>query len=185
MNHLGTKEIETKRLILRKFKVEDSENMFNNWASDDEVAKYLTWKAHENIELTKSVINTWVKEYDNAESYQWAIKYKEDNQVIGSVGVIDCSDRDKRCEIGYCISKKYWNKSIMTEALKEIIRFLLIDVGFERVQATVNESNTASEKVLEKVEMKYEGNLRHYAPDNNGTFHNYKMYSIIKKDFKM
>lgn len=53
MEHLGTINLETNRLILRKFKIEDAEDMYNNWASDNEVTKYLSWKTHLNIEETK------------------------------------------------------------------------------------------------------------------------------------
>ena len=50
---MNNKSLETERLLLRKPKIEDVEPMFNNWASDPEVTKYLTWPAHENIEVTK------------------------------------------------------------------------------------------------------------------------------------
>ena len=56
MNHIGTKTIETERLILRQFTVEDSQAMFENWASDDEVTKYLTWPTHTSEEISKSHI---------------------------------------------------------------------------------------------------------------------------------
>ena len=46
-NHIGTREIATERLTLRRFEIEDAENMFYNWANDTEVTKYLTWPAHE------------------------------------------------------------------------------------------------------------------------------------------
>ena len=56
MKHLGTKTIETKRLILRKFTLNDAEVMYQNWASEPEVTKYLTWQPHESVEVTKDVI---------------------------------------------------------------------------------------------------------------------------------
>lgn len=52
MRHCGTKVIETERLILRQFEMDDKTAMFNNWASDTDVAKYLTWPAHDSVELT-------------------------------------------------------------------------------------------------------------------------------------
>ena len=61
MKHLGTKRIETERLILRKFTIEDAEDMFKNWASDNEVTKYLTWPAHSSLEVSKEVISMWEK----------------------------------------------------------------------------------------------------------------------------
>ena len=46
MNHQGTIKIETERLILRRFTIEDDDEMYRNWASEDEVTKYLTWPTH-------------------------------------------------------------------------------------------------------------------------------------------
>ena len=57
MNHIGTIRLETDRLILRRFTMDDAEGMLNNWASDDEVTKYLTWPTHQNIETTMAYID--------------------------------------------------------------------------------------------------------------------------------
>lgn len=51
----GTRKIETERLILRRFVMEDAEDMYNNWASDPEVTKYLTWPTHPSSEVTKDI----------------------------------------------------------------------------------------------------------------------------------
>ena len=56
MKHKGTKRLETTNLILRKFKLVDAKAMYNNWASDLDVTKFLTWNSHNNIEVSKSVI---------------------------------------------------------------------------------------------------------------------------------
>ena len=61
MNHLGTINLETDRLILRKFKIEDAEDMYNNWASNSEVTKYLSWETHLNIEKTKEILKSWIE----------------------------------------------------------------------------------------------------------------------------
>ena len=77
MNHLGTRELATERLTLRRFEIEDAENMFYNWANDPEVTKYLTWPAHENVEVTESIVKDWVSKYDDKEFYQWAIELND------------------------------------------------------------------------------------------------------------
>jgi ribosomal-protein-alanine N-acetyltransferase len=64
MEHLGTKELETERLILRKFTKNDAKVMFNNWANDDEVTKYLTWPTHNAINVTLSVLEQWLQSYE-------------------------------------------------------------------------------------------------------------------------
>lgn len=61
MNKIGTKQIETERLILRRFEIEDAENMFDNWASDYENIIFLTWPKHESVEVTKKRNREMVK----------------------------------------------------------------------------------------------------------------------------
>ena len=61
MKHLGTKLIETNRLILRKPRVSDAKDMFNNWASSKEVAKFMSWKAQEKLEDAIELLTLWEK----------------------------------------------------------------------------------------------------------------------------
>ena len=76
MKHIGTKNIETERLILRRFTLDDADAMYRNWASDDEVTKYLTWPAHSSVDITKMVLADWVESYKNDDNYNWAITLK-------------------------------------------------------------------------------------------------------------
>lgn len=68
MHHKGTALLTTKRLVLRKFKIEDAENMYHNWASDPEVTRYLTWPAHSSVEVTKMILNEWITQ-DHDQQY--------------------------------------------------------------------------------------------------------------------
>ena len=86
LTHKGTKTIITERLILRKFRVDDATDMFNNWASDDNVTRFLTWKPHESVDATKQLLEGWVAAYDNEKTYNWIIEYK--GQAIGSISVV-------------------------------------------------------------------------------------------------
>lgn len=69
LNHIGTKTIETERLILRKYIINDATDMFNNWVSDEEVSKYLAWRAHKSIDETKSILESWILECENRDKY--------------------------------------------------------------------------------------------------------------------
>lgn len=71
LSHKGTQPLETPRLILRKACREDAEPMFRNWASDPEVTKYLTWQPHEKIEVTQTLLEGWVAEYERNDYYHW------------------------------------------------------------------------------------------------------------------
>ena len=76
MNHCGTRQLDTERLVLRRFVTEDAEAMFRNWASDPEVTKYLTWPAHANVDVNRAVLKDWTAAYASQNDYQWAIVLK-------------------------------------------------------------------------------------------------------------
>ena len=80
--------LETQRLILRPFKIEDAEAMFSGWANDPEVTKYLTWNTHKNLEETKVIINQWIKEYEKPERLNFAIVLKSQDKLIGGIDVV-------------------------------------------------------------------------------------------------
>ena len=64
MNHKGTVKLETERLFLRRFEMEDAKAMFENWASEDEVTKFLTWPTHASIDITKMLLTNWINDYE-------------------------------------------------------------------------------------------------------------------------
>jgi ribosomal-protein-alanine N-acetyltransferase len=183
LSHKGTKRLETNRLILRKFDFDDVEDMFYNWASDKDVTLSLSWQAHSNIEMTKKVLNRWIKCYDNLESYKWAIETKDNNTLIGNISLINVDNRLEKCEIGYCISKPYWNRGIVTEAFKRVISFAFDEISFNRIGGRHQVGNVASGRVMEKCGLKYEGCLREISKNNVGEFVDCKYYSILKKDY--
>jgi ribosomal-protein-alanine N-acetyltransferase len=81
--HKGTIKLETDRLILRQFKRSDAEDMFKNWASDEEVAKYMRWEAYKSIAAVEYFIEELLSSYEDLRIYRWAVELKSKNQVIG------------------------------------------------------------------------------------------------------
>ncbi len=182
LNHIGTRNIETKRLLLRRFTLGDTAQMFNNWAKDPENVKYLSWKAHGSIDETYEVLNKWIDEYKNENSYRWCIVLKETNETIGGIDVIEIMQDRCTCEIGYVLSRNHWNKGIMTEALKAVIDYLIGKVNFNRIQLRHMVENPASGKVMLKCGMKFEGILRQYGLTNTGRQCDSAIYSILKEE---
>mgnify|MGYP000760443162 CR=1 FL=1 len=168
MNHIGTREIATERLTLRRFEIEDAENMFYNWANDPEVTKYLTWPAHESVDTTETILKEWISKYDEKDFYQWAIELNDLEQPIGTISAIKTDERVESVEIGYCIGKRFWNNGYMTEALTAIIRFFINEVGAGRIWARHDTENPNSGKVMVAAGMDYEGTLRHAGFNNQG-----------------
>lgn len=183
MNNLGTKTIETERLILRRFKMQDAEAMYRNWASDSEVTKFLTWQPHSSVDATKIILKDWIKDYENDDIYNWAIILKENgDEPIGSIGAVDKNERINMVHIGYCISRKWWHKGITSEALKALIRYFIEEIGANRVEARHDPNNPNSGKVMMKCGMKYEGTMRQADMNNQGIC-DYSMYGILAEEY--
>ena len=142
----------TERLTLRKPKIEDIEPMFTNWASDPEVTKYLTWLPHESTEITKIIVNRWLEEEKDPKTVRYIITLKGSDEPLGSIDVVDYVDGVP--EIGYCISRKVWNKGYMTEACMAFIEYLF-DLGHNKVIIEAQVENIASNRVIEKCGFKF------------------------------
>ena len=179
LTHVGTIPLDTERLHLRRFALDDATDMFNNWAHDAEVTKYLVWQPHANLDATKEILATWTKDYEAPEKYLWAIVLKETNQVIGSIG-LKPNDALQRAEIGYCIGRAFWNKGIMTEALIRVLDFGFTTLGLTRMQACHHTANPQSGKVMLKAGMQYEGCLKKWSFNNQGALVDCEMYAAVK-----
>ncbi len=184
LEHKGTQDIHTNRLLLRRFFESDAQMMFDNWANDHDVTRYLTWPTHKDVEISKSVLAEWIDSYENKEFYQWAVVLKDINEAIGSISVVNLSNNNEHCEIGYCIGKLFWDNGITTEALKAVISYLFNEVGFERISAIHQSENIASGKVMKKAGMQYEGRKRKFHKNLNGEFVDCDSYAILRDDNK-
>ena len=180
MNHVGTKTLKTQRLTLRKFTLDDANAMFHNWASDPEVTKFITWPAHADEGISRMVIESWVKEYDRDDYYQWAIEFE--GEPIGSISVIYSDAKTCKSEIGYCIGRNWWHRGITSEALAAVIELLFKEVGVNRIQARHDANNPHSGGVMRKCGMKFEGTLRQSDRNNQGIC-DASWYSILRSDY--
>ncbi|MDF2700795.1 MAG: acetyltransferase family [Haloplasmataceae bacterium] len=134
MNELGTKKIETERLILRRFNINDVDQMYNNWANDELTCRYLTWKVHGSKEVTRNFILSQISNYDDPYYFNWVVERKVDETLIGSISVVHMSLKNSICEIGYCYGSGFWNKGYATEALRAVIEFLLKEVEITLIE---------------------------------------------------
>ena len=100
--------IETKRLLLRNFRLSDAESMFESYCHNENITRYLTWYPHVDVQATRDFITQFQLpgiEKDNA--LDLAITLKGEDQVIGSIGTVNDFYQDGYGEIGYVIGEKY------------------------------------------------------------------------------
>ena len=180
LNNVFCKELETKDLVLKPFKLEYAESMYKNWATDPNVIKFLAWDLHKNVQETETVISHWLAKQEF--QYDWAIYLKSEDEIIGAINVVDISKRYFNCEIGYCLGSKWWGKGYMTQALQAVIAFMFDEVGVNRVQLKHAVENIGSGRVMEKCGMQVEGVLRQgtYA---HGKFFDARILSILKDEY--
>lgn len=176
------KELETDRLILRKITLDDTEDMFNNWASDPKASEMLDWDVHESVDVTKKVISHWIEEYENG-SYNWVVELKDNHEIIGSITAVKYNEKNKTCEIGYCYGSKYWRHGYASEALRRVIEFFLNETCIELVEAKHIFGNPNSGKVMAKAGMTKEATLRkRHLNKKTGEIEDLIVYSITKDE---
>ena len=177
MNHVGTINLESERLILRRYKKEDSNEIFLGFVNQDEFLYYANKEKRTLEEQIKSLENIDEK-YLNKEYYNWLIVEKESDNIIGSIN-LSVDNKNDSVEFNYAIANRYTNKGYMTEALLNIKRFCFDILKVNRFQGGVAENNKASQRVMEKCGLKCEGLLRNYLKLKDG-YHDMYMYSNIK-----
>ena len=169
MKHCGTQRLETDRLILRRYEIDDASAMFKNWASDPEVTKFLMWQTHSSEDMSKNIINDWLKEYSDEKYYHWAIILKDNgDEPIGDIAVVHMNEDVSMMHIGYCIGRNWWHQGVTSEALKMVMDYLFDVVNVNRIESRHDPRNPYSGKVMQKCGMKYEGTLRSSDRNNQG-----------------
>lgn len=150
---IDTKEIQSKRLILRKVTEKDTESLYNNWDSDVEMHKYVGYELHTNIEDTRKLIRKWISEYEIGR-LTWVIEIKDGNEIIGVISASNNELDKKIAEVGFSIGTKYQGNGYATEALKEIIKYLLVECDLNIVKGGCYTTNSKSAKTMLKAGMK-------------------------------
>lgn len=182
MEHKGTVTIETERLILRRFTVEDIEAAFRNWTNRDAVTKFLRWSTHRELAVTQSVLEEWIANYENDSFYQWAIVPKDIGEPIGTIAVVEMDERTEKVHIGYCIGDTWWKQGYTSEAFAGIVPFLFEHVKVQRIESQHDPNNPNSGKVMKKCGLIYEGTLRKADWSNQGIV-DACMYGMLAEDY--
>ena len=173
--------LETERLRLRQLGLIDAEAMFK-YASNDEVTKYMPWDSHTSLRQTKKFLKIMTGKYLNG-NFAWAVTWKESKEFIGTID-FGKFDKDARiAEMSYALSHAHWRKGVMSEAAQALIDYGFNELNLERIYARCFAENIASERVMQKVGMTYEGTLRKgiFA---KGAHHDLKIYAILREDIE-
>ncbi len=163
---MHTPVLETHRLRLRPFQQEDAETVFHCWESDPEVAKYMFWTSHNDIEKTKKWISFELNQIPKNDWYRFAILLKDTNDLIGT-GLIYYEEEVNSWETGYNLGRKYWGNGYATEAMKEILSFAKNELHLKEIVGRYAKENPASGNVMRKLGFLYEKDIPYEC--NGGT----------------
>ena len=175
-------ELNTPRLRLRKLTMQDAMDIYR-YSRDTEVARHVLWEAHRSIGDSRSYLRYMLRRYRNHEPASWGIEWKETGRIIGTIGFMWIQGDNSAAEVGYSLSRDFWNRGIMTEALKAVIAHGFGSMNLNRIEAQHETTNPASGAVMRKCDMQKEGTLRQRLY-NKGRYVDVELYAILRKDYK-
>lgn len=175
--------LKTERLILRDF-VESDWPAVHEYASDDEVVRYLTFGPNSE-EDTRNFLQREIslQTQKPRQHFALAVTLKAQKQLIGICRISTLDTVNKIGSIGYCFIKKFWGQGYATEAVREIICFGFQELGLHRIFATCHPANIASVRVMQKNGMQQEGYLRqhHWI---KGEWRDSWLYAILEDEWR-
>ena len=175
-------ELHTPRLCLRRLTMRDAMDIYR-YSRDAEVARHVLWDAHRSVGDSRSYLRYMLRRYRNHEPASWGIEWVETGEVIGTIGFMWIQSDNSAAEVGYSLSRSYWNRGIMTEALRAVIAHGFGPMNLNRIEAQHETTNPASGAVMRKCGMVKEGTLRQRL-FNKGRYVDVDLYAILKKDYK-
>ena len=180
---VGTRRIETERLVLRRFTYRDDLAMLRHWVADEQVQHLYLEPVYGTREAVKGLLDKYIGGYETPNYYRWAITLKGQDECIGQIAYFLVDEKNHLAEMEYCVGTAFQRRGIVTEAAKAVVRFGFEQIGLHRVQISHLPSNAASRKVMEACGCRYEGTLRDFFC-LDGTYVDRCYYSILKSEFE-
>jgi putative acetyltransferase len=179
MKGANMKTIETERLILRGWQLEDLDDLYE-YAKNPKVGPMAGWEPHPNKEVSLNTLKSFI---DNGD--RWAIELKENGKVIGSLRIHPDENRGKYFAkyINYDLSADNWGKGYMTEAVKRAVKYAFEEMNIDLLTAFFYPHNIRSKRVIEKCGFKYEATLNQTSKRYDGQIFDTVIYSILKSEY--
>lgn len=153
---------QTRRLLLRRIGMADARPIFDGYAQDPEVSRYVTWRPHASFEQTEAYVNACLA----ATTYRtYALVRRRDDAVIGAFDLRQSGPT--RLGYGYVLARAFWGQGLMTEALTQVVNWALRQPSIWRIGDVCDVENLASARVMEKAGLEREGVLRRWGVHPN------------------
>ena len=176
-----TPVIRTQRLHLRKLTMKDAGDIFE-YSKDPLVAEHVLWDAHTSIHQTRGYLRYILRQDRSGQPSTFVIELTAERRVIGTIGLMWIQKENRAAEVGYSLSRRYWNQGLMTEALGAVLQFCFDTMRLNRVEAQHETDNPASGAVMRHAGMRHEGTLRQRVYNKN-RFVDVELYAILRSDY--
>jgi len=170
---------ETSRLLAKPAAVADARVVFEDYASDPAVAKYMTWTPHRSVNDTIEFLKRCERVWDKGSAFPWSLWRKQDGAFAG---LIEIRVQTSAVDLGYALVRRWWHQGLMSEAVTSVVHWAVAQPTIYRVWATCDVENAASARLLQRVGMECEGVLRRWLthPNVSEEPRDCFCYSIVK-----
>ena len=166
---MKTPVLKTERLILRPFCEEDAPAVFHCWESDPDVARYMFWKSHDDIQKTREWIAFEMGQILSDTWFRFAVADKKDGKLIGT-GLIYLEPEYQMFEVGYNFGRQYWGRGYATETMRAVLGFAKDTLKIKEVVGRYAKENSSSGKVMEKLGFAYEKDIVYVANEGENKY---------------
>ena len=147
----GTVELWTERMILRRYRPEDADELYRYLGTDPEMYEYSGWNPYATLEMARETVQGFIDSYDDDHTYSWVMDI--DDVIVGTIGAYDY--KDNQIEVGFSVVKGWQGRGLATAALKKVLEYLTENEGIPCVTAWCAAENIGSQRVLEKAGMQF------------------------------
>lgn len=174
-------ELTTERLLLRRTLLTDAPDVLI-FRSDAYVQRF-NGPVFKDVAEAEALIHALNREYFDQAGISWGVTLKNEDKVIGLFGIHHWNKYHRRAEVGYDLNRDYWGQSIASETLRAIIQFGFEQMNLNRIYAGTIADNHESVRLLEQLGFAREGTKRGLSWEDDGTFHDGAMYSILQHEW--
>ncbi|MBN2299913.1 MAG: GNAT family N-acetyltransferase [Acholeplasmataceae bacterium] len=169
---------------LRTIKKSDAKDMFE-YGRDRDVTKYLNWGPFVlESEALDSIKHIFLPRLREQLPIGYAIIDTKKTKMIGTIDFHSKIKSEKGAEIGYVIHKDYWNKGIMSDALKQVIKVGFEYLDYQVIRIKHLKTNVASQKVIEKAGFKFVKSESYFLEKRTAIIKDQLLiYELYKEDY--
>jgi [ribosomal protein S5]-alanine N-acetyltransferase len=169
-------EITTSRLVLREVQPEDQSFIFEGLSHPKVIPFYGV--RYDSYEATAAQMEWYRKLVQEGSGLSWIILHKETGERMGDISVYAYKPKHNKAEVGFWLLPQYWKKGFALEALQAAAAYWQKEKGLHRLEAFVEEGNSASAQLLQKGGFQYEGTMRD-CEIKNGTYISLQIFARL------